>query len=36
MKIETATKRTIDKPKIDPAKLTEGEVIPHNGTEFLR
>jgi len=24
----------IDTPKIDPAKLTEGEVIPHNGTEF--
>jgi antirestriction protein ArdC len=24
----------IDKPKIDPGKLTENEVIPYNGTEF--
>jgi len=24
----------IDKPKVDSAKLIEGEVIPHNGTEF--
>jgi len=29
-----AAESGIDTPKIDPAKLTEGEVIPHNGTEF--
>lgn len=32
--IGTATETHIDTPKIDPTKLTEGEVIPHNGTEF--
>jgi antirestriction protein ArdC len=29
-----AAESGIDTPKIDSAKLTEGEVIPHNGTEF--
>jgi len=29
-----AAETGIDTPKIDPTKLTEGEVIPHNGTEF--
>ncbi|WP_426584208.1 zincin-like metallopeptidase domain-containing protein [Mucilaginibacter sp. R-33] len=24
----------VDTPKVDPTKLIEGEVIPHNGTEF--
>ncbi|SDE62333.1 Antirestriction protein ArdC [Mucilaginibacter pineti] len=28
------TAAEIDQPKIDPTKLNEGEVIPHNGTEF--
>ena len=32
--IGTAAETQIDTPKIDPTKLTEGEVIPHNGTEF--
>lgn len=32
--IGTATETQIDTPKIDPTKLIEGEVIPHNGTEF--
>ncbi len=32
--IDTAAETQIDTPKIDPTKLTEGEVIPHNGTEF--
>jgi antirestriction protein ArdC len=30
----TVAETQIDTPKIDPTKLTEGEVIPHNGTEF--
>jgi antirestriction protein ArdC len=32
--IGTAAETQIDTPKIDPTKLTEGEVIPHNGTDF--
>jgi antirestriction protein ArdC len=32
--IGTVAETQIDTPKIDPTKLTEGEVIPHNGTEF--
>jgi hypothetical protein len=29
-----AAESGVDTPRIDPTKLTEGEVIPHNGTEF--
>lgn len=29
-----AAETGIDKPKVDPTKLTENEVIPYNGTEF--
>jgi antirestriction protein ArdC len=32
--IGTVAETQIDTPKIDPTKLTGGEVIPHNGTEF--
>jgi antirestriction protein ArdC len=32
--IGTVAETQIDTPKIYPTKLTEGEVIPHNGTEF--
>lgn len=31
---ETGAQAEIDTSKTDPARLSEGEVIPHNGTEF--